>query len=83
MSEAIIICLIGNAVTLIGTVLTVIATSAKSKFEKAVQDELIKARLQSVEKKLDVHNGYAEKFGDIQQDIAVIKNEIINLKEAR
>jgi len=83
MSEAIVICIIGNLVTLIGTVATDLATSTKNKVDRAVQDEMMKARLSSVEKKLDIHNGYAEKLGDIQKDIAVIRTEIINLKEAR
>ena len=40
-------------------------------------------RLTNIEHKLDVHNGYAEKLGDIGQDIAVIKNEIRNLERER
>ena len=39
-------------------------------------------RLQGVEKRLDEHNNYASKIGSIQTDIAVIKNEIKNLKES-
>ena len=39
-------------------------------------------RLKSVEKKLDEHNGYAARFSEIGTDIAVIKNELKNLKEA-
>lgn len=33
-------------------------------------------RLANIEKKLDEHNGYAEKFALIQTDIAVIKAKI-------
>ena len=39
-------------------------------------------RLKGVEKRLDEHNNYASKIGLIQTDIAVIKNEIKNLKES-
>lgn len=38
-------------------------------------------RLKSVEKKLDEHNGYAQKFNDIQVDIAKISTKIENLEE--
>jgi hypothetical protein len=36
-------------------------------------------RLKSVEKKLDEHNKFSDKIGDIREDIAVIKNDIKTL----
>ena len=38
-------------------------------------------RLKSVEKKLDEHNGYAQRFSDIQVDIAKISTKLENLEE--
>lgn len=55
----------------------------RKKVEDAVRDALMEQRLTNIEHKLDVHNGYAEKLGDIGQDIAVIKNEIKNLYKER
>lgn len=46
---------------------------------EAVRDAKLELRLEAVEKKLDVHNGYAERFAEIGQDIAVIKNDIKTL----
>ena len=37
-------------------------------------------RLKGVEKRLDTHNNYAEKIGDIQRDMAILATEIQNLK---
>lgn len=39
-------------------------------------------RLKGVEKRLDTHNNYAEKIGDIQRDIGILATEIKNLKGA-
>ena len=39
-------------------------------------------RLKGVEKRLDTHNNYAEKIGQIQIDIAEMAIEISNLKES-
>lgn len=39
-------------------------------------------RLKGVEKRLDTHNNYAEKIGQIQVDIAELSVEIKNLKES-
>lgn len=51
--------------------------------EDALKEERLAARLNSIEKnleennaKLDIHNGYAEKIGSIQQDIAYIKGKM-------
>jgi putative IMPACT (imprinted ancient) family translation regulator len=41
---------------------------------------LLEYRMERVEKKLDEHNGYGEKFGDIRTDIAVIKTDLSYLK---
>lgn len=37
---------------------------------------LIEYRLQQLEKKVDKHNEYAKKFGECQQDIAVLKEDL-------
>ena len=38
-------------------------------------------RLKNVEKKLDEHNGYAQKFEAIQIDIAKISTKLENMEE--
>ena len=51
----------------------------KRAVEEAIKNERLENRLSSIENKLDIHNGYAEKLGEIQTDIAVIKNDIKTL----
>lgn len=51
----------------------------KRAVEQAVKDERLENRLKSIEQKLDVHNGYAEKLGNIEKSIAVIENDIKTL----
>lgn len=41
---------------------------------------LLEYRMGIVEKKLDQHNGYGEKLGDIRTDIAVMKTDLSYLK---
>lgn len=45
----------------------------------AVRDAELKMWMKQVDKKLDLHNGYAERFSEIGKDIAVIKNDIKTL----
>jgi len=49
--------------------------------EEAKKEAKLEDRLASIETKLDEHNGYAQKLGGIQTDIAVIKNDIKHLRE--
>lgn len=42
---------------------------------------LIRHRLTNVEKKLDIHNGYAKMFAEAHEDIAIMKNDISYLKD--
>lgn len=71
MSEAIIVALITGVCAVIGQWLI-------SREREARLDE----RLKGVEKRLDTHNNYAEKIGDIQRDIGILATEIKNLKGA-
>ena len=75
--SAVIVAVIG----LVGNV----AINRKGKKEKAAEDAAYRARLEmrmdAIEHKLDIHNGYAEKLGGIRTDIAVIKERIKNMKE--
>ena len=82
MSEEIIIAIIAA----LGSVLGQWLISRKQSQDRAIAEAEIETRLdmrlQGVEKRLDEHNNYASKIGSIQTDIAVIKNEIKNLKES-
>lgn len=85
MTEAnivsIVVAIITGSFAVLGNWLVSRSQAEKRKIENAVRDARQEDRLESIEKKLDIHNGYAEKFAEIGQDIAVIKTEIKNLKE--
>ena len=70
MSEAVVVAIIAGMFSILGQWLI-------SREREARMDE----RLKSVEKKLDEHNKFSDKIGDIQMDIASIKTDIRNIKE--
>ncbi len=47
--------------------------------EEAVRTTRLEDRLKSIEHKLDIHNGYAEKLSEIAKSIAVMENDIKTL----
>ena len=86
MSEAnavaIIVAIIAGLCSVAGQWLISHQQSEKRKVEDAVRDARQEDRLATIENQLRIHNSYAERFSEIQTDIAVIKNDIKNLKGA-
>lgn len=76
MSDAVIVAIITGLCAVVGQWLISRQQNEKRKTEEAVREARLEDRLRSVEKKLDEHNGYAEKFAQIGQDIAVIKTKV-------
>lgn len=76
MSEVVLAALIGAGASIIVELIAGWRRSKKRAIDEAVKEERLENRLKSIEHKLDVHNSYADKLGDISTDIAVIKTEI-------
>ena len=88
MSDVVLAALIGAAASIIVNLIALAQQGKKRAVEDARKDERLENRLTSIEHKLETHNRYAEKLesikqdmGEIQTDIAVIKNEISNLQK--
>ena len=79
MSDVVLAALIGAIASIIVNVITANNARKKRAVDEAVRETKLDNRLESIEHKLDIHNGYAEKLGGIQVDIAVIKNDIKTL----
>lgn len=83
MSDTVLVAIITGLCAVIGQWLISRQQATKRKVDDAVRDAKIDDRLQGIEKRLDEHNNYASKFGEIQTDIAVIKNDIKTLYKER
>ena len=81
MSDVVQAALIGAAASIIVNLIAAIGKSKKRAVDDAVKEERLENRLCGIERKLDLHTAYAEKFACITIDIAVIKNALQNLKE--
>lgn len=82
VSDVIIVALITGVCSVIGQFLISRANDAKKAAEDAAREARLDERLKGVEKRLDTHNNYAEKIGQIQIDLASLAIEIKNLKES-
>lgn len=85
MTESIAVAVITGVLAVFGTWVGNVSVSRKKTREDAIRearrDQELKDKLDRLEKKVDEHNGWGEKFGDIKRDIAVIKTEIEILRK--
>ena len=70
MNPTVVAALIGAAASIIVNLISAWQQNSKRRLEEATREARLEERLKSIEKKLDEHNGYAQKIGGIQQDIA-------------
>lgn len=81
VSDIVIVAIITGVCSVIGQWLISHTANEKRKVEDAVRDARQEDRLERIETQLKIHNSYAEKFGEIQTDIAVIKTELKTIKD--
>lgn len=76
MSDAILVALITASASVICQLLISSKTKRDQETKQAVRDKEFEDRLKSIEKRLDEHNHYAEKLGEIAISLAGIKKDI-------
>ena len=82
MPETVLTTLISSVTAIIICLVTQHFQNKKRKSDEEVEKALLKAQLASISRKLDEHNGYAEKIGGMAIDIAVIKSKVETLQKA-
>lgn len=85
LTEGVLIAIITGVLAVLGSYMGNVSISRRKTREDAIREakreQELKDRLDRLEKKVDEHNGYAQKFETISKDIAVIKTEIEILRK--
>lgn len=81
VSDAVLVALITGICAVVGQWLISRNQNQKRKIDEAVRDARLDDRLAGVERRLDEHNRYAQKFETISVNLATITTEIKNIKE--
>lgn len=81
ISESIIVAIISSITTILGILVVNHRENNKKKYDQERWSEHIDNEIVSIKTKLDTHNHYAEKFGEIEKAIIGIKKDIEYLKE--
>ena len=80
MTEAIIVALITATASIIGQWLISRKQKADNETRQAVRDAQFEDRLKHIEERLEQHNQYAEKLGDVAISLAKMSKDIEYLK---
>lgn len=79
MNDAVLIAIITGGVTLAGNLLANWSSRKKDAITNAIRDQELKDKLEVLEKKVDEHNGYAKRFGEIEKAIVRIDTKMESL----
>lgn len=76
MSDTVLVAIITGSVTLTVNLLANWSARKKEAVERAKRDQEFKDKLDILEKKVDEHNGYAKRFGEIEKAIVRIDTKL-------
>lgn len=81
MDNTIIVAIITGVCSVIGQYFISLKKSKEDEKLDAVREQKQTDRLDAIEHKLDIHNGYAEKLGEISLSMAKMQKDIEYLKK--
>ena len=76
METAIVVAIITGVCSVVGQWLIASKNRREDETKQAVKDALMEARLDSIDKKLDEHNGYAQRFEEVAVSLAELRTEL-------
>lgn len=80
MSEAIVVALITGGLSLIGVVVTCVATSKKSEKAAAVAQAVTDTKIEELTREVRAHNNFAQRMPVVEEQIKVINHRINDLE---
>jgi hypothetical protein len=80
MSESIIVALITGGLSLVGVVITCVATSRKSEKAAAVAQAVTDTKIDELTREVRLHNGFAQRMPVVEEQIKVINHRISDLE---
>lgn len=80
MTETIICTIITAVAGVVGAYAAVQKGRREDAIKDAQREQRQADRLETIERKLDEHNGYAEKLGDISKSMVAMQKDIEHLK---
>ena len=81
MTEAVVTALITGGLSLLGVVVTCIATSKKSERATAVAQAVTDTKIEELTREVRAHNNFAQRIPVVEHEIKVINHRIEDLEQ--
>lgn len=81
MDTAIVVSIITGAVTLIGTIITVVAGNLATKQQIQIQQAVMETKLSNLTEEVKKHNSFTERLPVVEEQIKVINHRIDDLEK--
>ena len=81
MSEAIVVALITGGLSLVGVVVTCLATARKSEKAQEISQAVMKTELAELTREVRAHNNFAQRMPVVEEQIKVINHRIEDLEQ--
>ena len=81
MSEAIIVAIITGGLSLLGVVITCLATAKKSEKHAAVAQAVTETKIEELTREVRTHNGFAEKIPVLQTRMDSLDRRVTSLEQ--
>lgn len=83
MGEAIIVAVITGGLSLIGTVITIIATNQKTNNALQTAQAVTDTKIEELTREVRVHNNFARRMPVVEQQIKTIEKRLDDLEDDR
>ena len=83
MSEAVLVALIAGGVSLVGTIITVLATSQKQAEQLRTSQAVTDIKIENLTEEVRKHNKFAERMPVVEEQIKVINHRIEDLERSK
>lgn len=81
MSEAIVVALLTGGLSLVGVVITCLATAKKTEKATAVAQAVTETKLEELTREVREHNHFATRMPALEQKVADIEHRVGNLEQ--
>ena len=81
MSEAIAVALITGGLTLLGVVVTCLATAKKSETAIRISQAVTDTKIEELTREVRLHNGFAQRMPVVEEQIKVINHRLTDLEK--
>ncbi len=81
MSEAVLVALITGGVSLLGTVITVLATSSKTAQDMKINQAVTDTKIEELTREVRKHNNFAERMPVVEEQIKVLNHRVQDLED--